>query len=123
MSQAKHKCWDHGDGVLARLRASKSHELPTTKQWISKNTATTGYQHMAMLSALPPTAYPWRWMAIWQASDRYEGSQDMHFECALSSDGDTWSRDCAVPLNRGPSAKWLVRIGVRVRLRLGVALG
>jgi hypothetical protein len=71
--------------------------------------ATTGYQHMAMMSSLPASAYPLQWISIWQASDRYEGSHDMHFECAVSKDGDTWSRDCNIPLNRGPDAKWLVR--------------
>lgn len=67
-----------------------------------------GYQHMAMMGRLPKAAAPHRWLGVWQASESYEGSEDQHFECALSVDGHTWTRNCHIPLNTDRST-WVRR--------------
>ncbi|KAK3260004.1 hypothetical protein CYMTET_31019 [Cymbomonas tetramitiformis] len=103
------QCWDardseasgrsqHPQGVLQELMLTRSKQLQTRTNWISKNTKNMRYQHMAMLGRLPTAAYPYTWLAVWQASSSYEGQSDQHLECAYSSNARDWDMNCTLPL-------------------------
>eukprot|EP00899_Mesostigma_viride_P027659 jgi/Mesvir1/8078/Mv06995-RA.1 len=107
------RAYEFWNGDPGDMKCDSSHDeepepsRPSRLGHVFGNTASTGYNHMAMVSPMPRGSL-WNWIVVWQAAPLYEGTSEQHFLASFSDDARGWSPPIVLPigLSHGKRAIW-----------------